>query len=142
MVREKKKKRKTPQSEQKQKQHWRNKRTIVVTIQNNSTTMWHHHYGTADSLESYLERCVPSQCRLQSESPAGANPAGIVSDRHTTSADRAAPSPREGRLIQHTHTNTRLQMCYQSKTLRLAMREKNVTHQCQNTAVHPDHLQQ
>lgn len=39
-------------------------------------------------------------------------------------------------------SNTQLQMCYQSKTLRLAMREKNVTHQCQNTAVHPDHLQQ
>lgn len=104
------KKKKTPQGNQKQKNHWGNKRTIVVTrqVQNNSTTVWYHHYimvWYGRSFRSYLERCVPSQCRLRSESPAGANPAGIVSDRHTTSADRAAPSPQKVRLIQ-THENT------------------------------------
>lgn len=57
------------------------------------------------SSHSHLEQCVPSQCRLQSGSPAGANPAGIVSGRRTEPAGPAAPSLRTGRLIRR-HKNT------------------------------------
>lgn len=55
---------------------------------------------------SHLEQCVPSQYRSQSESPAGANPAGIVSDHHKAPAGRAAPNPRMSHLIQKNTTIT------------------------------------
>lgn len=87
---------------------------------------------------SHLEQCVPSQCRLQSESPAGANPVGIVSDRHTASAGRAAPNPQMGRLTQRQKQS---QICYGSKTPCETGTDQNVTHQRRNTAAHPGHLQ-
>lgn len=84
--------------------HFIQKMNSLLVIQHTKHWWWTFTRSFTGRSHSHLEQRVPSQCRSRSESPAGANPAGIVSDCRTAPAGRAAPCLRTSRLIQ-THKN-------------------------------------